>query len=340
MKTLATGRTARTTIVIGATFLAGAARAQNQDADEFGHWFARANAVARFNIKATVERSNPSSATGVFNNGYVLPDATPGGASTSNWGYNDASQVVGGNIVFNRYDYAATGGKQTLFDDPAFGGEVVGGYRFNDFILAEKKARISLQAGYGYTSISQGSSFGANGTVTYSTSSHALDTPPPPPAPYSGSALGGPKISVASNGGTTVTSASATSFQGDFDASFHTIRVGAGFEMDLTKKFTAEFGLGCASVITDASLKYTEVQTFTDASIPTVNTTRNVDHNHWDAGFYVELLAVYKFTDHLGAFLGADYQYITPVEFGDATHKVKIDLSSTYAAKAGVTLSF
>jgi hypothetical protein len=337
MKTLAIHRT-RKTIAVGAALFAGAARAQ--DAGETGHWFARADAVARFNIKATVEHSNPATATGVFSNGYVLPDASGSATLTSNWGYNDASQIAAPNIVFNRYDYASTGGKRTLFDDPAFGGELVGGYRFDDFLLADKKARISLQAGYGYTRLSQDTSFNANSSVTYSTSTHSLNGTTPPVAPYSGSPLSGPQIGLPPIGTTTVTSAAATAFQGDLETSFHTLRVGAALEVDLTKKITTEIGLGCASIITDTSLKYTEAQTFTDGSIPPVNTTRDLDNNHWDAGFYVELLATYKFTDHIAAFVGADFQYNTPVEFGDETHKVKIDLSSTYAAKAGITVSF
>ncbi len=50
--------------------------------------------------------------------------------------------------------------------------------------------------------------------------------------------------------------------------------------------------------------------------------------------------ANYQFTRYVGAFLGADWQYNKALQFGDSSHQIKIDLGSTYAAKAGILVRF
>ena len=341
MKFFVTDRTTRVATIACAAFLTGAARAQDYDAAENSGWFARVDAVARFNIKATLEHKNPTMGPGVFNNGFVLPDAGGSSTLTWNWGYTDASQIVGSDIVFQRYDNAPTVGKQTIYDDPTLGGEFVGGYRFNDIELGKRTARISLQIGYGYTEFSQSMNFGASGSVTYSTSSHSLNGIIPPSPPYSGTPQGpGPLISLPENNSTTITSGAATSFTGGLDATFQTLRMGPAFEVDLTKKLSMEVGFGYAAVYADASLNYTEVQTFTNPSVPTIKTVRTLDKTDWEPGIYFELLGSYQFTRRLGAFVGADYQYNNSLKLVDAAHKVTIDLSSTFAAKAGIRVLF
>src|SRR5688500_3137237 len=80
------------------------ARAPVLEDPDRGGWFARLGAVARFNIKATMDARNPVLPAGHFDNGFVLPDVGGSPDLTWNWGYNNASQVGTDTINFHRYD--------------------------------------------------------------------------------------------------------------------------------------------------------------------------------------------------------------------------------------------
>jgi hypothetical protein len=321
------------------------ARAQDLlgDEPETGGWFVRLGAVARFNVKATLEASNPVLAPGHYNNGFVLPDVGGDPNLTWNWGYNNASQVdAGGNLNFQRYDNVPAVGRHNLnVDEPLLGGEVIGGYRFTEFEVFRRPVRVALVVGYGYADFSQDMGFTAAGTVTYTTASYALNGVTPPMPPYAGTAAGpGPLLSLTPSSTATSTSGATTTFQGKLDASFHSMRFGPSFEMDLAKNFSLEVGFGYSSVYADGSVSYTEATTFANGAVPAINAPATFDRQDWEPGAYFEVLGKYQFTRNFGAYLGGDYQRNNSLKLGDGAHKVRIDLSSTYAAKAGVIVSF
>jgi len=335
----------RAKLVLLAAFLATWRRggcAADFDEPESSGWYARAGAMARFNVKASLKASTPVLSPGYYDDGFVLPDIGKSEV-TSNWGYNDPSQVVGPDLVFHRYDSVPAVGDQDLnVDNPMIGGEAVVGYRFLDLKLFGLAAHLGAEFGYSYTEFSQDMSFGAVGAATYRTDTRSLHGSTPPLAPYAGNDSSvGISLGVPADSSTTVSSTASTAFHGKLDTTLQSVRIGPSFEMDLVKNLTLGFGAGYSSVYVDASLSYTQTTTFDNPAVPTINSgSVNRDRSEWEPGFYFEMRADYQFTHHIAAFLGGDFQYNRSMEFGDESHEVKIDLGSTYAAKAGVLVRF
>jgi hypothetical protein len=307
-------------------------------------WFVRADAVARFNLSASLQARNPVLPPGNYNDGFVLPGK--GGAisgRTPFWGYNNPAQVVGDNMEFHRYDNVPSQGDRDLnLDSPTFGGELVGGYRFTGFKVFNRPARVGIEIGYGYSQLSQSMDFSSSGMASYTVDTYPLDGVIPPQAPYSGPFdQPGPLLGLNSNSSTTSASPATSLLRGKLETTLQNVRVGPSFELEVAKNFNMGVGFGYSSMYVDASLNYTEVTTFTNPGIPTINSGNvNIDKAEWEPGIYFELRGEYQFSRYVGAFLGGDYQYNRAFELGDDTHEVKIDLGSTYAAKAGMVIRF
>jgi hypothetical protein len=316
--------------------------AADYDESEGAGFYVRLDAVARFNIKASLKANNPVLPAGVYNDGFVLPDVGGSSATTWNWGYNNAAQLVGSDLVMHRFDTVPAAGNHDLnLDSPQLGGEIVTGYRFTEFEILKKPARFGIELGYSYTEFSQGLNFSSSGSASYTTANFPLNGIVPPVPPYAGTFNGpGPLISVTPNATSTIASAASTAFQGKLDATFQNFRIGPSIEIDLTKRFSLGLGAGYSSVYARASLKYNETTTFADATVPTINSTVDMTRGEWEPGLYFEIIGNYQFTQHLGAFLGGDFQHNNALHFGDTAHQVNIDLGSTYAAKAGLTIRF
>lgn len=318
--------------------------AQDDTVADSSGWFARAGAVARFNVKTTLNANNPLAPAGVYNDGFVQPDF--GGAAsgkTWNWGYNSAGQIAGDNVLLHRYDSVpATGNRDLNGANPLVGGEIVGGYQFPGFTWLSKPVRVSVEMAYGYSQSSEDMGFNSTGTVGYSTDSYALNGVIAPQAPYAGTLLGpGPLVDLNANNHALLSSAAATSFSGHLDTKFQNLRLGPSFEMDLTRRFSTAVGFGYSSVYVDSIFNYNEVTTFANGTIPPLNSGNvNLKRSEWEPGVYFEVRANYQITRSIGAFAGADMQYNQGLEFGDSTHQIKIDLGTTYGLKGGVSFHF
>ncbi|MDB6037877.1 MAG: hypothetical protein JWM99_1718 [Verrucomicrobiales bacterium] len=334
-------------LILALTLIAGVRTktyAEDFDTDDTSGWFIRADAVARFNVKASLHAANPLLPPGVYNDGYVLAD-NGGTASgkTWNWGYNASSQIAGTDLTTHRFDAVpAVGDHDLAMGNPALGGEVVGGYQFSPFKFLSRPARPGFEMGYGYSRSSQNMDFGAIGTTTYTVDTYSINGIVPPLAPYAGTSVGpGPLIDLNKNNQSVVSSAASTLFQGRLETTLQSLKIGPSLDFDITRRFSAGIGLGYSAVYVDATLNYSETTAFANPNVPALNSgpvTRTAAD--WEPGVYFELRANYQFSRYLGAFLGADWQYNKAMEFGDPGHQIKVDLGATYAAKAGLRVRF
>lgn len=321
----------------------GSTHAQDIDLLDRSGWFVRANAVARFNVKATYTGVRPTLASGSYDNGFVLPDA--GGTAsgkTWNWGYNSDSQISGGQLQVSRLDSVPTvGAHDANVSNPLLGGEIVGGYQFHSFQVFKTTARFGFELAYGYSSFSEGMNYGASGTSTLTTDSFGLGGILPPVAPYAGTATGpGPLIDLNAASHTPITSGATAAFQGHLDTTLHSFRLGPSFELDLSKRVSLALSAGYSSIYADNRLRYTEGVTFANGDIPNLGSSAELAKGNWRPGIYAELRANYRISDKLDAFLGADFQHNNKMTFGDVQHRVELDLSMTYGAKGGVVYHF
>lgn len=320
----------------------GLVSAQNFDPPTTTGWSVRLGAVSRFNIKTSVTSVTPAAGAGLYDNGFVLPDSSGSAAKTWNWGYGSASQIAGDQLNVRRLVGVPTIDQQDS-GNPALGGEIVATYSLYEFEIGKKAARVGIEFGYGYSSLSGNLSSSSAGNASLTTDGYKLNGILPPAAPYAGTAAGpGPLIDLVADPAshTFTTARETTTFDGSLSANFHELRLGPSLEVDLTKRISLAGGFGYSAVFADASLKYSETMLFTP-DIGSVRTSgASIDKTDWRPGIYANLLMSYRITKLIGVFAGGDYRYNQALEFGDVGHSVKVDLGSTLGAKGGIIFSF
>jgi hypothetical protein len=340
-------RSAFRAVVVSGLAAQGAVRAQDLDVADTSGWFVRAGAVARFNIKASISTVLPATGPGIYDDGYVQPDSGGTASGTTwNWGYNAASQIEGDQLVLKRFnDLPSLSQQDVNVSNPLLGGEIVTGYQFSEFRVGKKTARFGIEVGAGYLRFSEGMSFVASSTASQTTAGYAIGGILPPVAPYAGTAAGpGPLISLNPGSSTTVQDnpgGTTTSFQGNLETKFYNLRIGPTFELDLSKHLSFATSVGYAPVYADAQLRYANAVTFSNPAVPGLASTQaNVDGSNWRLGFYAEIRLNYRFTSHIDAFVGGDFQDNNNFTFGDSAYQVKLNLGATYGTKIGMTFRF
>jgi hypothetical protein len=338
----------RPSLLAGALiFSAAALTALAQDISdplETSGWFVRMDAAARFGLKATAKTFPVAPARqGVYDNGSVLPDIG-GRASglTWNWSYQSANQVTyDANsqpfaIVYQRLaDVPIVSGDVDL-TSPMLEGEVIGGYRLDDFSIGKHKARIGFELGYGYFSSSHSMNFQASGQAFRTVDAYRLFGVIPPVAPYAGTFNGpGPILDLNPSSHSVNGFLTTTTFESSLKTSFHQFRFGPSFGIDLSKRFGVQVGAGYQSLFAEATVDYRETSAYT----PNPSSV-HIKQSKWRPGIYAEILLNVRLTTHLQAFVGGDFLYNNDLTFGDSRHEFTLDLGSTYAAKGGLTYSF
>jgi hypothetical protein len=315
------------------------------DAAERSGWFMRMDAVARFNVKASVKTLPVPAGPGIYDDGTVQPDVSgPASGLTWNWSYQSATQVTydannqPAALVFHRLDNVPVISRDLNLANPMVEGEVVGGYRSDDFLIGKRKARIGFEIGYGYFSSSQAMNFQASGNTTLTIDAYGLAGVIPPVPPYAGTFHGpGPVIDLNRDpaNSSVNTFFSTTTFQSSLDATFHNFRVGPSFSIDLSRRLSLQIGAGYDSLYTSAELSYLETSAYT----PNPSAV-NLRQAKWRPGIYAEILVNVQLTSHLQLFLGGDFQHNNDLKFSDSRHEFAIELGSTYAGKGGLSYSF
>lgn len=312
---------------------------------EVAGYFLRLGARTQFNIKAKV---GPSAQTpqqpGFYDNGFVQPDI--GGTAsglTWNWAYDDASQVNGDFINYDRYSNLPQPGTfNSGSDDTMFGGEMLGGVEFGRFSVGVREFRWGAEIGYAFTPFSVRHAATATGTVNYLSARHSLGGTVPPAAPYRGTFDGpGPLIDLNPASVTEITSAATSTFDGQLDADLHTMKIGLWLETDLSPKVSAAFSLGYSSVLADTRFRFTDATTIANGGVPAlapVNASLRADE--WQSGVYGQVRATWQFSQHLGAFLAGDYSYHESLRFSGAGRDVSLEFKHTYGASAGFIFSW
>jgi hypothetical protein len=331
---------------------AGLASGKTASAQEFnqpqdsGYYF-RLGAAARFGVKASITGNRPVLPTGVYDNGYVLPDAgsDPGGpisGKTWNWGYNSPSQIQGNDLSFSRYDNVpAMGRKDVDVSSPLLGGEIIGGVNMLEFTIFDHTANLAIELGYNFSSFSTRLNTATTGTSTYTVRTFGYNGVVLPQAPYAGTPQGpGPLIDFNPSGQNVFTSTATTIFGGSLESSFHELRLGPSLNVALNGRLTLGFGAGYSSVFANSTLRYDESATFSDPSTPAFSRHGDINKARWSPGVYAELRAAYQINRQLSAYLGGDIASHKDVTFGDNTYQVKLNLGSTYGLKLGLGYSF
>ena len=327
------------------------------DSTDQSGWFIRLGGRISTGVKAQIRDTQvaPTPTAGVYNDGFVLPDAGGSSTLTQNWGYQNAGQVQGNNLVFHRLDSVPRVGDRTgLQDNPQYGGELVGGFEFVRFDLGKREARFGFELGYSYSQFSVTDHATAKGSSPFTVDGYPLDALVPgspinpPGAPYAGSFIGSansnnPLIGLNTSSHTVTSVAGTSTLNSRLESDFHTFRVGPWIEVPLSARVNLALSVGYATIYSAAHLTLDESVTYADpaaqAFAPVPISGRYL-RSHWSPGAYAQLRATYRLTKHVGVYIGGDFQYNTGVTVTAPGREARFDFGKTYGAVVGVTYGF
>jgi hypothetical protein len=332
-------------IVLSTTFVLGAATPL------LGQLDTRMPSPNRFSLGARVglgfsaefenqSQSNPGPPTGGVNhgydNGYVNVDrGNNAGGRTWNWGYQNASQIVGDAIEF-RSDQLNTV-PLTInedSDDLQYGFELNYQRVLAPFFLS---GRWGFEGALTYTDIDLEAQRSASGTLVHVTDTYDLGGVVPPDPPYNGVFKGpGPALGATPTR-TTPSESAFTTTQQRLHGYAVGIRVGPFFEWTFFKRLGLALSGGL--VFAPTLIEYNLSETTTLAS---GTTTIRGDSEKSDLlyGNYLSGVLRYNFTPQWSIYAGAQYQTLNDLEQTVAEHTARLDQGSTFFGVAGVSFKF
>lgn len=323
-----------------AVLAAGAAVCQAQeDPNRFGLGFRMG-----FNLDAKFKESGggtssligPPVGGGIdrtYDDGFVRRDSSGNqGGLTWNWGYQDASQVVGTELLLHATGATAVPGFSSD-DDPQFGGELVYQRRLGQWSWG----RWGLLAAFNLTDVQIDASHRApvdafRVTDAYSTGGIVL-----PGSPYAGSFAGpGPVISD-SPVRTTETLSGVVESTRRVDLQLYGWRLGPYLELPVSERFSVGLGGGLALGYADGEFAYRDVTT-----VGGVSGTRqgSASDGEFLAGGYAEAQLVLRLSRRLGVFTAAQYQHLPDFEQSAQGTRVELGLGNSVFLSLGATVTF
>jgi hypothetical protein len=296
--------------------------AQDYDQSEWNHF--GLDYRLGFNIQAKFsEHSNG------YLDGFVHDDGSGNaGGQTWNWGYQNASQVSGNNLLLHGISYP--GGGQNETDDPQQSFELSYVRDFDH----ESWGRWCIKASFGYTDISIKNSGPINGSLV--TDSYSLGGIVAPVAPYSGS-YGGPGPVISRTPGSSVSTPAVINGSRSVDASLFDFHLGPTVSVNLSQRLSFEAGGGLALGIVDSTFAFNE-------TVPTGGGSASVAGGATDAGVqagvYLEGGFAYRLTHSYSIYGGAEFEYLDSFDQGVDGHHVELDLSQSVFFVLGMQFHF
>jgi hypothetical protein len=318
-----------------------ATSAHAENTNWFGH--IRAGPMVGLNISAkfsTAGRFNLAEnlPAGTFNDGYVRTDQTGNsGGLTSNWGYQNASQVdtASHSLLMHQATTYSVSTSGNASDEPYLGAEIADG----GTLWCWDQVQIGWELGCGILpiSINHQQSFTANvnrNSYSFNTGSIVVPT-----APYNGGPSGiGPLISA------TGTQLASDTFVGAFrdnqnlQATMVAFKLGPTFFWDLSHVVGLQAGAGPAVAILPGGLKFDDSVQLPDGSMPV--TSGRMNSTPVTFGGYVNLVATFHVAKNVDFYLGGQYMPMDSAKFGGNGREAELKLTGQVNFMAGLNWPF
>ncbi len=286
---------------------------------------------AGFNIKADFKNLGQPvvpggpSVTGLsYDNGFVRPNSVPNDAGLSwNWGYQNANQVVGDNIVMTSSQRRSLGsGKE---DSPANGVEL----SYNRRLGWWGKAAWGLEGALNYTGLeirNDGKS------PALKADAFSLGGATPPAAPYSGTP-DGPGILISQT-----PTAATLSTHSRLETTVAGLRLGPSAEYPFNERWSVGASGGFALGWANSDLHFREIVTVGGTSATLQSGSGS--NSDWLPGWYVGANVAYKPCRSGSIFAGVQFQDVGDQTMRVLDKQVKLDLSQSIFLNVGLSYSF
>jgi len=275
--------------------------------------------------------------SGTYDDGFVGVDGSHNaGGYTTYWGYNQASQISGGNVILHSSTSSgvATGdqtarpqnGFELSYDQPLGGGE---------------HWHWGIEAAVNWTGISIQNSQALTGNVVTTTDAYSLGGLTPPVAPYTGTVNGpGPLLGTTpvSHLVDTLINAAAISGTRKIDANLFGFRLGPYVEWPLGSRFTLGLGAGLSTGVIDSDFSYAET-----VMVGGLNTQNRVGSGHATAalvGGYVRAQASLRLFQNASLFGGVEFNDLGTFDQTVGGETARLDLSQGVYVSAGFSYRF
>ncbi len=299
------------------------------------------------NIKGTFQNlgglasssPNPGPATGGVNHhyddGYVDVDVTGnnhgGFKGTWNWGYENASQISGGNLLMHRSSWGSGGSSTANTDGPTPGMELI----FGRELGRAKHARWGLDGTFGFTDVRIKDSSPVNAKQTLITDSYNLNGVIPPAPPYHGTINGpGPIITDTPNRTTSDGATALITGPRELDAQLYSFKLGPYAEIPLSEQWALQFRGGLALVEVVSQFSYNEKSNIGPAA------SANGSHSGLQIGGYAAANLVFAFNDSASLFAGGQFQDVGQYTQNLNGRKAVLNLTRSVFVAIGFSYSY
>ncbi len=318
-----------------------ATSATAQDTNWFGH--IRAGPMVGLNISAKFTTSGrfnlaENLPAGTFDDGYVRTDQTGNsGGLTSNWGYQNASQVnaVSHSLLMHQASTYSIATSDTASDEPYLGAEIADGGK----LWCWNQVQIGWEVGCGILPIS------INHQQSFSTSvnrnNYSFDTGNivVPTAPYNGGPSGiGPLISAMGTQLGSDTVVGAFRDHQNLQATMVAFKLGPTFYWDLSNVVGLQAGAGPAVAILPGGLKFEDSVQLPDGSAPV--TSGRMNSTPVTFGGYLNVVATFHISKNIDMYLGGQYMPLDSVKFGGNGREAELKLTGQVNFMAGLNWPF
>ena len=302
------------------------------------------NVTASFsNIGAFPALSNPNAPlvnpgdVRTYDDGFVGMDISGNaGNLTTFWGYNNAGQIQGGNLVLS--SSSSAGGADSLNNDSKLQHGVELTYSFP--IRSADWGGWGFEGAFGWMPVSITDSQAVSSSVTMQVDSYPDNGIVFPVPPFAGTVAGpGPLLGATpATAFVTVPGGMLTTGQRKIDASVFAFKLGPYLDYNLTDRVTFTLSGGLTLAVVDSEFTYNELNTIGGVGAQAFSgQDRSSDLL---VGGYVGARVAWWLTDNVNIFTGVTYQNVGSFSQQANGRNAKLNLGNTIALNVGLGFSF
>jgi len=327
---------------LAATLVAGSA--QGADKGRFGHF--RVSYSLNFNVSAdfssvggAVPGPSPTAplvAPGdvqLFDDGFIGMDISGNaGGLTTFWGYNNASQVVGGALQLSS-TAGATGLSSSNIDAGLTHGVDLT-YCFQ--LKGWDSGGWGFEAGFGWMPVGITDGQTVSGPLTVAIIPLGGMVPPVPP--YTGTVAGPGPLLDTTTGTVTIPNGTLISGNRDIDATVWAFHFGPYLDYNLSEHVSLTLAGGLSLALVDSEFTFNEIKT------PVIGTPATTSGQNRSSdllvGGYLSARVAWWLTDNVNLFTGVTYQNVGSFDQQANGRNARLNLGGTVALNVGLGFSF